>query len=77
LQAKWIELFFPAFKNKERLQAGADADIVIFDPDTVKANANYGTPYENPPKPIALLPEVGILLINFIVWKAVTPVAKF
>ena len=48
LQAQWMEQFFPAFKKKGRLQVGADADIVIFDPATVTANADYGRPYEKP-----------------------------
>ncbi|MEH6912090.1 MAG: amidohydrolase family protein [Oceanicoccus sp.] len=48
LQAKWMGQFFPSFKKKGRLQEGADADIVIFDPDTVNANADYGMPYEKP-----------------------------
>lgn len=38
----------PAFKTKGRLQEGADADIVIFDPDTVAAQAVYGDPYQKP-----------------------------
>ncbi len=48
LQAQWMEQFFPAFKKKGRLQESADADIVIFNPDTVAANADYGTPFKQP-----------------------------
>ncbi len=47
-QAQWLEGVAPAFKRKGRLQEGADADIVIFDPDTVQANATYGKPYVAP-----------------------------
>ncbi len=47
-QAQWMEQASPAFKKKGRLQEGADADIVIFDPDTVAANAVYGDPYQKP-----------------------------
>jgi N-acyl-D-aspartate/D-glutamate deacylase len=48
LQARWMEQASPAFRKKGRLQEGADADIVIFDPDTVAANATYGDPYQPP-----------------------------
>jgi N-acyl-D-aspartate/D-glutamate deacylase len=48
LQARWLEQVSPAFSKKGRLQAGADADIVIFDASTVRANATYGDPYLKP-----------------------------
>jgi N-acyl-D-aspartate/D-glutamate deacylase len=47
-QAQWMEQASPAFKKKGRIQQGADADIVIFDPQTVAANAVYGDPYLKP-----------------------------
>lgn len=47
-QAQWMEQASPAFAKKGRLQVGADADIVIFDPDTIAANATYGDPYQKP-----------------------------
>jgi hypothetical protein len=47
-QAQWMEQAAPLFKNKGRIQSGADADIVIFDADTVAANAIYGDPYLKP-----------------------------
>ena len=47
-QAKWMEQASPAFAKKGRIQLGADADLVIFDPDTITSNAKYGDPY-NPP----------------------------
>jgi N-acyl-D-aspartate/D-glutamate deacylase len=47
-QAQWMEQTSPTFQKKGRLQAGMDADIVIFDPDTVAANATYGDPYKPP-----------------------------
>ena len=48
LQAKWMAQATPAFDKKGRIQAGADADIVIFDQDTIAANATYGDPYQKP-----------------------------
>jgi len=30
------------------VQVGADADLVIFDPDTIQENAAYGDPYLRP-----------------------------
>ena len=47
-QAKWMAQASPAFDKKGRIQVGADADIVIFNPATVAANATYGKPYEKP-----------------------------
>ena len=51
LPAQWLELSSDAFAKKGRLQIGADADIVVFDPDTIAAVAAYGDPYQ---------PSVGI-----------------
>ena len=48
LQARWMAQASPAFAKKGRLQQGADADIVIFDPATIAANATYGDPYQKP-----------------------------
>jgi dihydroorotase-like cyclic amidohydrolase len=45
-QAQWLEGFAPSFRKKGRVQIGMDADLVIFDPNTVSANATYGSPYE-------------------------------
>jgi hypothetical protein len=39
--AKELGQHIPQFKTKGRLQVGMDADITIFDPKTVKANANW------------------------------------
>ena len=47
-QAQWMEQASPAFKKKGRIQLGADADIVMFNPQTVAANAVYGDPYLKP-----------------------------
>jgi N-acyl-D-aspartate/D-glutamate deacylase len=48
IQAQWMEQASPVFAHKGRIQVGADADIVMFDPKTVAANATYGDPYEKP-----------------------------
>jgi N-acyl-D-aspartate/D-glutamate deacylase len=48
LQAQWMEQASPVFKKKGRIQQGADADIVIFDAQTIAANAVYGDPYLKP-----------------------------
>ncbi|ABQ68181.1 dihydroorotase [Rhizorhabdus wittichii RW1] len=42
MPAQRLEAFVPAMRRKGRLQAGADADIVLFDPATVGAKAAYG-----------------------------------
>ena len=47
-QAQWMAQTTPAFNKKGRIQHGADADIVIFDPQTIAANATYGDPYQAP-----------------------------
>ncbi len=41
LQAKFLEPFAPEMRKRGRLQAGAFADITIFDPETVKGVAGY------------------------------------
>ncbi len=47
-QAQWLSQASTNFDKKGRIQQGADADIVIFDPTTVQANAVYGDPYLRP-----------------------------
>ena len=41
LPARVLEDFVPVMKNKGRLQVGADADITIFNPDTIIDNATF------------------------------------
>jgi hypothetical protein len=46
--AQRLEAFAPVFAQKGRIKVGADADIVIFDPATVAAQASYEAPFETP-----------------------------
>ncbi len=44
LQAKLLESGAPEMRRKGRLQIDMDADIVVFDPDTIGAEATYAKP---------------------------------
>ena len=46
LPAQWLSQASSAFRAKGRIQPGADADIVIFNPETIAARAQYGNPYQ-------------------------------
>lgn len=46
LPARRLEKYAPVFRRKGRLQQGMDADITIFDPTTIRANATYQNPYQ-------------------------------
>jgi N-acyl-D-aspartate/D-glutamate deacylase len=48
LPAKRLQKFAPAFNKKGRIQVGADADITIFDPETIQNMATYAQPYQGP-----------------------------
>jgi N-acyl-D-glutamate deacylase len=52
-----LEGFVPQMKKKGRLQEGMDADIVVFDPETIR---DVGT-YEKPNQPAV---GVQTLLVN-------------
>jgi len=57
MPAQTIENFAPQMKKKGRLQEGMDADIVIFDPETVSDVGTYQEPNQ---------PAVGVnwVLVN-------------
>lgn len=46
LPALRLESFAPVFKSKGRIQVGADADITIFNADTIESRATYKDPYQ-------------------------------
>jgi N-acyl-D-aspartate/D-glutamate deacylase len=46
LPARRVEAVAPAFRRKGRVQVGADADLTVFDPETVIDRATYGNPYQ-------------------------------
>lgn len=48
LPARWLAQVAPLFTAKGRIQVGADADIVVFDPAVIQAGADYGKPYVPP-----------------------------
>lgn len=57
MPAQTLESFVPQMKKKGRLQEGMDADIVVFDPETIR---DVGT-YEKPNQPAV---GVQFLLVN-------------
>jgi N-acyl-D-aspartate/D-glutamate deacylase len=46
LPARRLEVAFPEFERKGRVRVGADADLTIFDPDTILDRATYRDPYQ-------------------------------
>lgn len=51
LPAQRLEAFAPAFRQKGRIRLGSDADLTLFDPDTVLDQATYMEPFK---------PNIGI-----------------
>jgi Amidohydrolase family len=70
MPAQTLEGFVPQMKKKGRLQVGMDADVVVFDPETI---SDVGT-YEKPNQPAvgvqsllvngALVVDKGALIVN-------------
>jgi len=72
-QAQWLSQSSSSFDKKGRIQLGADADIVIFDPMKVQANAAYGDPYQ-PPSGIPYVVVAGQIVVkNSVVVEGVYP----
>jgi len=46
LPAQRLEKYAPLFKNKGRIKVGSDADITIFNADTIIDKATYQAPYQ-------------------------------
>ncbi|MFK8051150.1 MAG: amidohydrolase family protein [Halioglobus sp.] len=46
LPARRLENYAPVFLTKGRIQKNMDADITIFNPDTIRDNASYSDPYQ-------------------------------
>jgi hypothetical protein len=63
LPAKRLEGVAPRFKRKGRIQPGADADIVIFDVDSIRDRATYDQPY-SPSTGITAVIVNGQLVVN-------------
>ena len=63
LPARLLEPCVPAMRRKGRLQAGCDADIVVFDPATVTDQATYARP-TRPPTGIKHVIVNGTLVVR-------------
>jgi N-acyl-D-aspartate/D-glutamate deacylase len=63
MPAQMLERSTPAAKRKGRLQEGADADIVVFDPQTISDRATFEKPME-PSVGVRYLVVGGTLLID-------------
>jgi N-acyl-D-aspartate/D-glutamate deacylase len=63
MPAQRLELAAPAARRKGRIQAGADADIVVFDPHTITDRATYESPSE-PSVGMRYVLVSGTLVVN-------------
>jgi N-acyl-D-aspartate/D-glutamate deacylase len=63
MPAQMLERSTPAGRRKGRLQEGADADVVVFDPETIADRATYEKPME-PSIGVHFLLVAGTMLID-------------
>jgi N-acyl-D-aspartate/D-glutamate deacylase len=63
MPAQMLERSTPAGRRKGRLQEGADADVVVFDPQTIADQATYEKPME-PSVGVRFLLVAGTVLID-------------
>ena len=63
MPAKRLEARAPVFQNKGRIRIGADADITVFDPKTIRDRATYQKPAE-PSQGIAFVLVKGVPIIR-------------
>lgn len=63
MPAQFLERSTPAARAKGRLQEGADADVVVFDPQTVSDRSTYQHPME-PSVGVKYLLVGGVLVVD-------------
>jgi N-acyl-D-aspartate/D-glutamate deacylase len=63
MPAQRLESSTPAARRKGRLQEGADADVVVFDPATIVDRASYARPRE-PSEGVKYLLVAGTLVVD-------------
>ena len=73
MPAQRLELLAPAFKKKGRIQIGADADLMLFDPDRVIDCATYQEPALSPAGMLHVLVNGVPVVTNGTVQEGISP----